>query len=90
MNHGRIIMDLGGYLSVSRALGVRPNVSWRWAQERGIPARRWPSILELARRQGATHISLEALLAGYSPAQEQRAADAARRPEERAAASVVA
>lgn len=78
MDHSRIIAELGGYLTLARALNVEPNHTWRWGLARAIPARRWPIIVQIARAQGLRHITVEALLEGYPPATEQLAADRAR------------
>jgi hypothetical protein len=78
MQHSQIIADLGGYMAVAAALKTPPNIVWRWGQTRAIPARRWPAIVELAKRKRLRHITAAALLAGYEPAQQQAAADAAR------------
>jgi DNA-binding transcriptional regulator YdaS (Cro superfamily) len=69
MSHSRILSDLGGHSAVARALGVSNAVAWRWGKHRCIPPGRWSAIVELAHRQGATHITLQTLLAGYAPAQ---------------------
>lgn len=75
MEHAAIIDALGGYTAIARALNVGPNHVWRWGIARAIPARRWPIIVHLAQQAGLPHITVEALLAGYEPAQQQLAAD---------------
>jgi hypothetical protein len=78
MDHAKIIADLGGFMAVSRALCEPPNIVWRWGVVRCIPARRWPIIIRHAKRVGHRHITADALLAGYVPAQQQLEADLAR------------
>jgi hypothetical protein len=51
MQHARLIDHLGGWRVVARKLNVAPTTVWRW-QENGIPAERWPAVLQLAKRVG--------------------------------------
>lgn len=53
-----IIDALGGNAAVAAALGERTSNVWRWRQ-RGIPARYWHRIAELAREQGNEAITVE-------------------------------
>jgi hypothetical protein len=55
-----VIDDLGGTAAVSAALNAPlPTVStWR---VRGIPPKRWPELVRLARKRKCSHITFEAL-----------------------------
>jgi YdaS antitoxin of YdaST toxin-antitoxin system len=51
---------LGGTGAVAEALGVPNNTVSTW-RIRGIPARRWPSLVRLAAEKGNDEITFEAL-----------------------------
>jgi hypothetical protein len=85
MDHASIIAALGGYQAVAEELNTPPNIVWRWGRTRAIPPGRWQLLMAFARRLGRRDITLEALLQGYIPAQQQRAADLARMRQRKAA-----
>ena len=57
-----IIAALGGTTKVAAALGVDPPVVSNW-RERGIPPKRWPALLDLAKRNKVKEVTFERLAA---------------------------
>lgn len=60
MDASLIIDSLGGNAAVGRALGEKPSTVWRW-RERGVPARYWHRLAEMAQQQGVDGVSVDAL-----------------------------
>jgi hypothetical protein len=56
-----MINALGGYRDLARRLAMNPVVVWRW-QERGIPSRHWPRLIELAAEGGVPGITADTLM----------------------------
>lgn len=70
MNHRQIVNALGGYRIIASDLGLSPVAVWRW-QQRGIPAKHWPRVIEMARANGVDAVTSESLMRGrYEPAAE--------------------
>jgi hypothetical protein len=46
-SHFEVISAFGGYSRLARLLGVSPRVARHWPK-RGIPARYWPKVEEIA------------------------------------------
>lgn len=64
----RDVLDaLGGYREVANDLGLEPTVVWKW-QKFGLPAKRWPTIVALAKRKGRPDITLDRIAAAGTPA----------------------
>lgn len=59
--HRQIVNALGGYRFIASALGVSAVAAWRW-QERGIPAKHWPRLIEMAAERGVAEITPETLM----------------------------
>lgn len=55
-----IIDALGGTTKVAAGLGLDPPVVSNW-RERGIPPKRWPAILDLAKRNKVKDVTFERL-----------------------------
>lgn len=66
-----IIVALGGYRGLAEDLGEAPAVVHHWIR-RGIPARVWPRVLELAEAEGLSGVTVQAL-ADAAPGVPRRA-----------------
>jgi len=53
MTHLDIIAALGGYRAIADALALPITTVHSW-HARGIPPKRWPSVLEIAAERGVT------------------------------------
>ncbi len=73
MDHAEIISLLGGPVVVAKAVGCDRTRVLRWRAE-GIPPRRWPKVVEVARAKGLAGITLDALNAGWPDAAKPEAA----------------
>jgi hypothetical protein len=58
MTHDEVIRALGGYRALARSLGLDMSVTFRWPK-RGIPPRRWPAIIEMARERGVNGVTAD-------------------------------
>jgi DNA-binding transcriptional regulator YdaS (Cro superfamily) len=67
MSDGADIIDkLGGTTKVAEGLGINPPVVSNW-RERGIPPKRWPAILGLAKRNKVKGVTLDRLARAGTP-----------------------
>jgi hypothetical protein len=57
MHPSQIIDALGGNAELAKSLGEKTSNVWRW-RERGIPARFWHRVAELAQQKGVAGVSL--------------------------------
>lgn len=57
-----LMEELGGMSALAAALGVGVSAVVNW-RTRGVPARQWAAIVELARERGAERVTFERLAA---------------------------
>jgi hypothetical protein len=60
MSVAKLIEDLGGTTAVAEALGAEPPVVSNW-RTRGIPPKRWPALVEFAKKSKIQGITFERL-----------------------------
>lgn len=72
MDVTQVIDAFGGYQQSQTLFGVSRGLLARWEEE-GIPPKRWPQIVELARRLDVPGIDVETL-AGVRPSKPKAAA----------------
>lgn len=60
MSVAKLIEDLGGTTAVAKALGADPPVVSNW-MTRGIPPRRWPALVEFAKKSKVQGVTFERL-----------------------------
>jgi len=67
MDVNSVIDDLGGTGAVAAELRVPLSTVSTWRGRHFIPARRWPSIVHMARERSCGHITFDALAALCGP-----------------------
>jgi hypothetical protein len=89
MLHDEIIDQLGGDVAVADTLGLDASRPRRWRRW-GIPAERWPALVEMARAKGLAAITFEALHQGASAQFPLPARKPGRKPKAQASAEAAA
>lgn len=60
ISHREAIAALGGKSALARAIGVDPKLATHWPA-RGIPAKHWHDVAEVAAKAKKPHITVSAL-----------------------------
>lgn len=66
MTHEQVIQALGGYRRLAGLFRLDVTATFKW-RARGIPARHWRRIVDLARSENVAGITYETLAARYAP-----------------------
>ena len=48
------------YTLLAKEIGIGPKAVWRWTRK-GIPANRWPSVVDAAKKYGISDVSIRGL-----------------------------